>query len=169
MTSTGQNNSTLVRSDSHRIGSDQLCYYCGERVGRLKPLVVFGLQKPEVVGAAHPECGYYDFRHAQFSVTSPAAFSRPETSLLAHFYHQLFQLPGQGQPQAAQRCCLAALLLDFPRGLADFSFKIAQFKDENRAALEAYAGDLETDCYIFMGRVWKAAQAQPLDVWIDFT
>jgi hypothetical protein len=160
---------TTVTPGSIRIGIYRHCHYCGAEVGNSRPVVIFGLQRPEVVGAAHTECGYFDLRYAQFGISAALTLSRSETSLLAHFYYKLFRLPGQGQPQAALRRCLAALLLDYPGGLASLPVLIAQFKAESRAELELYAGDLETDFYMFLGQVRKTAMAEPLGVEIDFT
>jgi hypothetical protein len=160
--------SATLRPDSVRIGSDRLCHYCGERVGRLQPVIVFALQRPQLVGVAHPECAYFDFRYAQFGISGALTLNPFETSLLAHFYHRLFQLPGQGQPRSAQRRCLAAILLDYPHALADLPALISQFQAENQDELLDYPGDLEKDCYVFLGEVWKTSQAEPLDVYIDF-
>jgi hypothetical protein len=159
--------STALR-DAVVISNDRLCYYCGRAVGYHQPLIIFGLQRPEVIGAAHPDCGYFDLRYAQFFLPAAMALSSQETSFLAHFYFQLFRLPGEGHAQAALRCCLAEWLLDYPAGLSKIAEFVGEFKAANRQALRTYPGDLEVDLYSFLGKIGQATRCAPLDVTVDF-
>jgi hypothetical protein len=163
-----QRPNSLTTLDSVILGSASDCFYCGKTIGFYRPVIIFGLKTAEVVGAAHPECGYFDFRYAQFSLSENIVLSREETSWLAHFYQKLVKLPGQGHPEAILRRCLAALLLDYPAELTRIPALLNRFGDENRVELTNYPGDLEWDLYRFLGKVTHAAESEPLNVRIDF-
>jgi hypothetical protein len=150
------------------IGGDQPCYYCQREVGYLQAVVIFDLQHPRVVGAAHTDCAYFDLRYAQFSVNGALVLNVAETTLLANFYYCLFSLPGEGHPRASLRHCLAALLLDYPARLNDLPVLIDLYKTENPQEALEYPGDLETDCYVLLSKVGKSARDYPLAAAIDF-
>jgi hypothetical protein len=158
----------LAPPDEKVIGSRSPCFYCGKTLGFYRPVIIFGLQSAEVVGAAHPECGYFDFRYAQFSLAENLVLNRAETGWLAHFYHRLVKLPGQGQSRAILRRCLAGLLPDFPDQLARIPALLNSTIAENPDEVAHYPGDLETDFYLFLGQVQSAAQNAALNVRIDF-
>jgi hypothetical protein len=151
------------------IRGDQPCYYCRREVGYLSAAVIFDLQYPRVVGAAHIVCAYFDLRYAQFSVNGTLVLNVAETTLLANFYYRLFNLPGEGHPRAALRHCLAALLLDYPARLNDLPFMIDLYKTENPQEALEYPGDLESDCYVLLSKVGQAARDNPLATAIDFS
>lgn len=150
------------------IGCGSLCHYCGRTLGQYRPVIIFDLEQPGVIGAAHPECGYFDFRYAQFTLDANLRLEVAQTSFLAHFYRHLVHLPGQGDPRFILRHCLAALLPDYPHSLQSLSGHLSLFVEDNRAEALFYPGDLETDFYLFLGEIKQAAENQPLAVLIDF-
>jgi hypothetical protein len=150
------------------IGGQQPCLYCQREVGYLQPVLIFDLQRPQVVGAAHTDCAYFDLRYAQFSVSGAMVMNMAQTTWLANFYYRLFNLPGEGHPQSALRHCLAALLLDYPSRLKELPVMISLYITENPQESAVYPGDLETDCYRFLSEVGQAASENPLAVAIDF-
>lgn len=168
LSANGSSNLTLAKPSSIRITGSSTCHYCGLPVNSNQIVVLFSLQKAGLIGAAHAGCGYFDLRHAQFTINRALAMDAAETSFLGHFYVKLFSLPGQGQPQSELRHCLAGILLDYPGAVTRLPDLLAQFKDENRMELAHYRGDLETGFYMFLGQVQKAALAEPLDADINF-
>jgi hypothetical protein len=150
-----------------RYDMESSCLYCGRPVGRQSPMAVFKLQEPGIVGVAHPQCSYFDFRFAQFSLDGLMPLQAEDISLLAHFYYRLFQLPGQGHHRSILRRSLAALLIGFPEGFLHIPEVISLFKEDNPSEVLRYPGDLETDFYIFLGQVRRDSQRQPFKICID--
>jgi hypothetical protein len=152
-----------------RIGNGSPCFYCGQPLNGHQPVLIFGLDQAEIIGAAHPECGYFDFRYAQFTLLSASRLEGAEASFLAHFYSRLVKLPGQGHPGFTLRHCLASCLPDYPLSLGCLQDRLNEFYQEYPVEVVLYPGDLETDFCLFLGEVKRAARRQPLNILIDFS
>ena len=165
---------TAKRSPGYSTASPEIiawntpCHFCGEPVGSAYPLLIMSLNQAAWIGVSHVECGYNDFRYAQFRLRSPGRLNTAQVSFLTHFYPCLFKLPGWGQPVSALRRCLALILLDFPEAWSNPAPLLQRFIDENRNEIDLYQGDLQAEFFNFLGEVQKAAQKDPIHFEIDF-
>jgi hypothetical protein len=158
----------LTQSAPGIISWNTPCHFCDKPIGSGYPLLMLSPNQAAWIGVSHVECGYQDFRYAQFRLHSPGLLDKNQISFLAHFYPGLFKLPGWGQPTAALRRCLALILLDFPAAWSAPVPLVHKFIEENNDEVKLYPGDLEADYFKFLGEVQKSAQEYPLNLELNF-
>ena len=117
---------------------NHLCNFCHRPIIRGKPTILFATDKPLLLGLSHSTCAATKYHLGQHQMNPPDYLSRQELAFLIQFFPMLYRLPGRLEPNIALRQCVAGLLWDYPKSMANPMKYINEFREENKDKPQTY-------------------------------